>query len=42
MRPHYDTSQLNWDDHACAAYLNATYNVTHVSAPPWVTGVAPQ
>ena len=40
-RPHYDTRNLNWDDHACAAYSNATYNVTHVSAPQTVTGTAP-
>ncbi|CAL8467464.1 g7002 [Coccomyxa elongata] len=40
-RPHYDTRDLNWDDHACAAYSNATYNVTHVAAPQDVTGTAP-
>ncbi|BDA42896.1 probable lipase at C-terminar half [Coccomyxa sp. Obi] len=40
-RPHYDTRDLNWDDHACAAYSNATYNVTHVAAPEEVTGTAP-
>ncbi|EIE24481.1 alpha/beta-hydrolase [Coccomyxa subellipsoidea C-169] len=40
-RPHYNTRDLNWDDHACAAYSNATYNVTHVSAPQTVTGTAP-
>ena len=41
-RPYYQTKQLNWDDHACATYKDAVFNVTHVSAPEWVTGIAPQ
>ena len=41
-RPYYRTKDLNWDDHACATYKDAVFNVTHVSAPQWVTGLAPQ
>ena len=41
-RPFYQTKQLNWDDHACATYKDAVFNVTHVSAPEWVTNLAPQ
>lgn len=41
-RPYFRTKDLNWDDHACATYKDAVFNVTHVSAPEWVTGIAPQ
>ena len=41
-RPYMSTKDLNWADHACHSYEHATYNVTHVSAPDFLTGLAPQ
>lgn len=40
-RPYMSTKDLNWNDHACLSYEHATYNVTHVSAPEYITGLAP-
>ena len=41
-RPYMSTKDLNWADHACHSYEHATYNITHVSAPDFLTGLAPQ
>ncbi len=40
-RPYMSTKDLTWEDHACHSYEHATYNVTHVSAPENITGLAP-
>ena len=40
-RPYMSTKDLNWEDHACHSYEHATYNVTHISAPENITGLAP-
>ncbi|KAK9814603.1 hypothetical protein WJX72_008506 [[Myrmecia] bisecta] len=39
-RPDIAIDQLNWDDHACEGYKRSLFNVTHVSAPDWVTTAA--